>query len=67
MPTGLARPLIESLECDAVMIDRDVHTIIAPPKNGLTSYRDAVAQALQRGPLPTDPNWAGPRWKLRTA
>jgi uncharacterized protein YbjT (DUF2867 family) len=64
MPTGLARPLIESLECDAVAGNSDIDTLIAPPPNGLTGYRDAVAQALQRGPLPSDPKWAGPR--LRT-
>jgi uncharacterized protein YbjT (DUF2867 family) len=58
MPPGLARPLIESLECDAVMDDHDVDSVIAPPRDGLTGYRDAVANALQRGPLPTDPRWA---------
>jgi uncharacterized protein YbjT (DUF2867 family) len=67
MPSGLARPLIESLECDAVVADHDVHMVIAPPRGGLTSYRDAVARALRRGPLPSDPDWAGPRWKLRPA
>jgi uncharacterized protein YbjT (DUF2867 family) len=61
MPPGLARPLIESLECDAVMANSDIDTVIAPPVTGLTGYRDAVAHALRRGPLPSDPNWAGPR------
>jgi uncharacterized protein YbjT (DUF2867 family) len=64
MPPGLARPLIESLECDAVVGNSDMNAVIAPPPTGLTGYRDAVAQALQRGPLPSDPKWAGPR--LRT-
>jgi len=67
MPSGLARPLIESLECDAVVTDHDIHTVMPPPKGGLTTYRDAVAQALRRGPLPSDPHWAGARWRLRTA
>lgn len=58
MPTGLARPLIESLEVDAVMSEHDIDEIIGPPSGGLTKYRDAVAIALQRGPLPTDPHWA---------
>ncbi|MGE2688391.1 NAD(P)H-binding protein [Mycolicibacterium pulveris] len=58
MPSGLARPLVESLECDAVMGDHDVDSVIAPPPGGLTGYRDAVAKALQHGPLPTDPRWA---------
>jgi uncharacterized protein YbjT (DUF2867 family) len=61
IPTGLARPLIESLECDAVMAEHDIDTVIPPPANGLTGYRDAVAQALRHGPLPNDPAWAGPR------
>jgi uncharacterized protein YbjT (DUF2867 family) len=67
MPSGLARPLVESLECDAVMGEHDIDTVIAPPANGLTGYRDAVARALRRGPLPSDPDWAGPRRKLWTA
>jgi uncharacterized protein YbjT (DUF2867 family) len=64
MPPGLARPLIESLECDAVVGNSDINAVIAPPPTGLTGYRDAVSQALRRGPLPSDPKWAGPR--LRT-
>ena len=67
MPPGLARPLIESLECDAVVGNSDIDTVVAPPPNGLTSYRDAVANALRRGPLPNDPDWAGPRYRLRPA
>jgi uncharacterized protein YbjT (DUF2867 family) len=67
MPAGLARPLIESLECDAVVGNSDIDTVIGPPPNGLTGYRDAVAKALRRGPLPSDPNWAGPRFQLRAA
>jgi uncharacterized protein YbjT (DUF2867 family) len=58
MPPGLARPLIESLECDAVQSEHDIDTVIGPPAGGRTSYRDAVAKALQRGPLPGDPHWA---------
>ncbi|MCV7280576.1 NAD(P)H-binding protein [Mycolicibacterium flavescens] len=58
MPAGLAAPLIESLECDAVMANRDIDDVIAPPSGGLTPYREAVATALQRGPLPSDPQWA---------
>jgi uncharacterized protein YbjT (DUF2867 family) len=46
IPPGLARPLIESLECDAVMRDFDVDRIIEPPQGGLTGYREAVALAL---------------------
>ncbi len=48
IPSGLARPLIESLECDAVMRNSDVDAVIAPPPGGLTDYRRAVALALDR-------------------
>lgn len=58
LPGALARPLIESLECDAVMADHDVDSVIPPPEGGLTGYRDAVAAALRHGPLPSDPEWA---------
>ncbi|WP_242453546.1 NAD(P)H-binding protein [Mycolicibacterium sp. P9-64] len=46
IPSGLARPLVESLEHDAVMHEHDIDAVIAPPPGGLTSYRDAVTQAL---------------------
>ena len=32
IPSGLARPLVESLECDAVMHNHDIDGIIAPPR-----------------------------------
>ncbi len=55
IPPGLARPLIESLESDAVMLDHDIDDLIAPPDGGLTPYVDAVREALdhgQRGRVP---------------
>ncbi|MGV0601767.1 NAD(P)H-binding protein [Mycolicibacterium pulveris] len=58
MPAGLARPLVESLECDATASEHDIDSVIAPPQGGLTGYRDAVARALEIGPLPSDPRWA---------
>jgi uncharacterized protein YbjT (DUF2867 family) len=61
IPAGLARPLVESLECDAVTGDRDIDEVIPRPRGGLIGYRDAVEQALRLGPLPSDPAWAGPR------
>jgi hypothetical protein len=59
IPPGLARPLIESLECDAVMRDHAIDTIIARPAGGLTPYRRAVELALHRAAhgLP-DSTWA---------
>ncbi|HUO37738.1 MAG TPA: DUF2867 domain-containing protein [Mycobacterium sp.] len=48
IPPGLARPLIESLECDAVMRNHDIDSVIEPPPGGLTGYRRAVELALNR-------------------
>lgn len=74
IPPGLARPLVESLHCDAVMDNHDIDTIIPPPEGGLTSYRKSVSLALARiargevettwntgtaAQLPSDPVWAG--------
>ena len=59
IPSGLARPLVESLECDAVMANHDVDEVIGPPIDGLTGYREAVTEAVQHDPLPSDPPWAG--------
>ncbi|MFY2860388.1 DUF2867 domain-containing protein [Mycobacterium sp. THU-M104] len=58
IPPGLARPLIESLECDAVMRNHDIDGFIAPPPGGLTDYRRAVALALDRAKRGlTDATW----------
>ncbi|KUI37646.1 oxidoreductase [Mycobacterium sp. IS-1496] len=46
--SGLARPLVESLECDAVVHEHDIDAVIPPPPGGLTGYRDAVAAALRQ-------------------
>ena len=74
IPAGLARPLVESLHCDAVMNNHDIDTIIPPPEGGLTPYRRSVSLALARiargevettwntgtaAQLPSDPEWAG--------
>ena len=59
IPPSLGRTLIESLGNDAVMDDHDVDEVIAPPRGGLTGYRDAVALALgriERGEVET--TWA---------
>jgi uncharacterized protein YbjT (DUF2867 family) len=48
IPAGLARPLVQSLECDAVMGEHDIDSIIPPPPGGLTGYRDAVSRALEQ-------------------
>jgi uncharacterized protein YbjT (DUF2867 family) len=55
IPSGLARPLVESLECDAVMRNHDIDDFIPPPEGGLTGYRESVAQALKEdGTAPSD-------------
>ena len=48
IPSGLARPLVESLECDAVMHEHDIDAVIPPPTGGLSSYRDSVIEALRQ-------------------
>jgi uncharacterized protein YbjT (DUF2867 family) len=59
IPPGLARPLIESLECDAVMRNADVNSFIEPPPGGLTGYRRAVELALNRATRgPAAASWA---------
>ncbi|BBX68288.1 NAD(P)H-binding protein [Mycolicibacterium psychrotolerans] len=47
IPSGLARPLVESLECDAVCHEHDIDAVIPHPQGGLTGYRDAVVAALK--------------------
>ena len=47
IPSGLARPLVESLEHDAVMAEHDIDAVIPPPEGGLLGYRDSVKRALQ--------------------
>ncbi len=62
IPPGLARPLIESLECDAVMRNHDIDTVIEPPPGGLTGYRRAVELALSRAARGlTDATWSSLR------
>ncbi len=48
IPSGLARPLVESLECDAVIHEHDIEAVIPPPPGGPTSYRDSVVEALKQ-------------------
>jgi uncharacterized protein YbjT (DUF2867 family) len=74
IPSGLARPLVESLHCDAVTNDHDIDTVIASPPGELIGYRDSVSLALKglaegsveiswsaepSDPTPGDPEWAG--------
>jgi uncharacterized protein YbjT (DUF2867 family) len=48
IPSGLARPLVESLHCDAVRREHDIDAVIPQPPGGLMGYREAVTQALQQ-------------------
>lgn len=48
IPSAIARPLVESLQNDCVVKDRDVDALIPPPEGGLTPYRRAVDLALGR-------------------
>ncbi|TQC43467.1 SDR family oxidoreductase [Rhodococcus sp. WS4] len=48
IPRSLGRALIESLHNDAAAAEHDIDDVIPPPKEGLTTYRDAVRLALRR-------------------
>ncbi|MEU1971043.1 SDR family oxidoreductase [Microbacterium sp. NPDC019599] len=81
IPRSIARPLVESLQNDCVVKDRDVDALIPPPEGGLTPYRTAVALALGRERddlvetswldsevlgVPSDPLPSDPEWAGRT-
>lgn len=56
---GVAKPLVGSLVHEVVCRERDLEDLVGPPPGGVTSYRDAVRQAM-RGVDP-DPRHAV-RW-----
>ena len=81
IPRSIARPLVESLQNDCVVKNRDVDALIPPPADGLTPYRRAVALALSREEadlvetswldaevlgVPSDPLPSDPDWAGRT-
>lgn len=55
LPTGLAKPLVQSLQCDAVVDDPRGAEVLGPPPGGTTPYRDAVRAALDGDDVP--PTW----------
>ncbi|WP_256979147.1 MULTISPECIES: SDR family NAD(P)-dependent oxidoreductase [unclassified Rhodococcus (in: high G+C Gram-positive bacteria)] len=48
IPRGLAMPLIESLQYDAVGHEMDIDAVVPRPQDGLTGYRDSVRLALRK-------------------
>ncbi|MBK0419034.1 SDR family oxidoreductase [Leucobacter sp. CSA1] len=81
VPRRLAQPLVESLQHECVVKDRDVDDVIPPPEGGLTGYRQAVRLALGRVETdvietswvdaslpgaPSDPLPSDPDWAGRT-
>jgi uncharacterized protein YbjT (DUF2867 family) len=74
LPTGVARPLVDSLTVEVTVEDNSFAERVAGP---LTGYREAVERALRRShdldvptrwsgtarapalPYPTDPSWSG--------
>jgi hypothetical protein len=50
--------LVESLHCDAVAGEHDIERVIAPPPDGVTSYRHSVELALDHiGRGQFEPTW----------
>lgn len=47
IPRGLAMPLIESLQFDAVAHETDIDAVLDHPDGGLTSFRESVRLALR--------------------
>ncbi|PLC11135.1 NAD(P)-dependent oxidoreductase [Kocuria flava] len=48
IPLGLALPLVQSLQHDAISAEHDIDAYLPPPAGGLTGYRRAVALALKK-------------------
>ena len=48
VPSGIARPLVESLPNNAVTTEQDVTAFVAEPAGGLTGFEEAVELALSR-------------------
>lgn len=82
IPGGLARPLVESLEHDAVAAEHDIDDVIDAPDGGLTPYRKSVELALARigrgdvetswsdavaGNAPSEPIPSDPDWAGETS
>ncbi|MFI8593349.1 SDR family oxidoreductase [Microbacterium sp. NPDC078428] len=80
IPRSIARPLVESLQNECIVKNRDVDALIPRPEGGLTPYRRAVALALGREraggvetswqdaavhDAPSDPLPADPEWAGR--
>ncbi len=79
LPTGVAKPLVDSLRVEVIAEDNSAAEQLSL---GLIPYREAVQRALQRvhtgqvesrwsdaaevpaQPLPTDPSWAGGTMKI---
>ena len=57
---GLAKPLVESLRCEAIVHVDDADEALGPPPGGRTGYRDALREALRvpHGPA-HPPLWEG--------
>jgi uncharacterized protein YbjT (DUF2867 family) len=48
IPLAMAKPLVQSLQQDAVSNEQDIDAVIPPPKGGLTGFRRAVELALEK-------------------
>lgn len=81
VPRKIARPLVESLQHECVVKNREIDDAVPIPEGGLTSYRDSVKLALGRiavddvetswvdariANAPSDPLPSDPEWAGRT-
>ncbi|MEZ2189215.1 SDR family oxidoreductase [Corynebacterium sp. CCM 9204] len=46
VPSGVAKPLIQSLSVDAIVGERDIDRVIPPPEQGLIDYPTSIRLAL---------------------
>lgn len=63
VPSGIARPLVESLVHDAVVREHDIARYVPDPATGLTGFDDAVRLALAKvGAADVETRWSTAAW-----
>jgi uncharacterized protein YbjT (DUF2867 family) len=63
VPSGIARPLVESLIQDAVATEHDIAVYVPDPPDGLVGFDEAVRQALSKvGNADVETRWSTSAW-----